>query len=346
MRRPEKIPFNKPFTTGKEIDYILQAINEYHHLSGNGSFTKKCQEWLKKAFSIPKALMTHSCTAALEMAGLLCDIQPGDEIILPSFTFVSTANAFVLRGAKPVFIDIRPDTLNIDETKIDQAVTGKTKAIVTVHYAGVACEMDTILDIASRHNLWVIEDAAQAFGSAYKSRHLGTIGHLGCLSFHETKNVICGEGGALLINDPDLIKRGNVIWEKGTNRVEFQKGKFDKYTWIDKGSSFLPSELPMAFLFAQLEQSDKILSKRRHLVILYRKQLADLEQQRIIRLPIHPDTCHTNGHLFYILLPDPSFQKPLIKYLKVRNIRGVFHYIPLHSSPAGKNMASITMIWL
>jgi dTDP-4-amino-4,6-dideoxygalactose transaminase len=330
-----KIPFNKPFIVGKEFEYIAMAINENGHLSGNGPFTKKCHAWLETRFSSQRALMTHSCTSALEMAALLCDIQPGDEVILPSFTFVSTANAFVLRGATPVFIDIRKDTLNMDETKIEAAITKKTRAIIPVHYAGVACEMDAILDIATRHNLWVIEDAAQSFNSTYKNRYLGTIGHLGCLSFHETKNIISGEGGALLVNDESFTRRAEIIWEKGTNRTAFQKGEVDKYTWVDIGSSYLPGELTTAFLYAQFEQSEKIITKRCRLFDLYKECLRSLEKKGDVQLPFQPDSCRINGHIFYILLSKESHQSRLIQYLKNSNISGVFHYIPLHSSPAG-----------
>lgn len=336
MKMFGKIPFNKPFIAGKELEYIAMAINENGHLSGNGPFTKKCQSWLEKRFLSPKALMTHSCTAALEMAVLLSDIQPGDEVILPSFTFVSTANAFVLRGAVPVFIDIRNDTLNMDETKIEAAVTQKTRAIVPVHYAGVACEMDAILEISGRFKLWVIEDAAQSFNSTYKNRYLGTIGHLGCLSFHETKNIISGEGGAILVNDESLVRRAEIVWEKGTNRTAFQKGQVDKYTWVDIGSSYLPSELMTAFLYAQFELSEKIISHRCRLFDLYMNQLADLEKRGVLQLPFQPDQCRTNGHIFYILLSEEHCQERLIQYLKDNNVFSVFHYIPLHTSPAGK----------
>lgn len=331
----KKIPFNKPFIVGNELEYIAEAINMNGHLSGNGPFTDECQKWLENHFSCKKALLTHSCTGALEMASLICNIQPGDEIILPSFTFVSTANAFVLRGATPVFIDIRNDTLNMDETKIEQAITGHTKAIVPVHYAGVSCEMDEIMEIAKTHDLWVIEDAAQSFNSQYKGRHLGTIGDLGCLSFHETKNVISGEGGALYINQEQLINRAQIIWEKGTNRVDFQNGCVDKYTWIDMGSSYLPGELTSAFLYSQLEHSKKIIAKRLRLFGIYYKELEELEQKNILKRPFHPEHCTTNGHLFYILLSDASHQKPLIRFLKEHQITSVFHYIPLHDSPAG-----------
>jgi dTDP-4-amino-4,6-dideoxygalactose transaminase len=289
MDLPGKIPFNKPFIAGKELEYIARAINENGHLSGNGPFTGKCQDWLERRFSSPKALMTHSCTAALEMAALLCDIRPGDEVILPSFTFVSTANAFVLRGAAPVFVDIRKDTLNIDEKGIEDAVTQKTRAIVPVHYAGVACEMDTILDIAGRRNLWVVEDAAQAFNSTYKNRYLGTLGHFGCLSFHETKNIISGEGGAILLNDESLVRRAGIIWEKGTNRTEFQKGQVDKYTWVDIGSSFLPSELTAAFLYAQFELSEKIIARRCRLFDLYMDHLSVFRTEGL-------SSCRFNRH--------------------------------------------------
>lgn len=335
LNDPGRLPFNKPFIVGRELEYIKQAINENGHLAGNGSFTKKCQAWLETHFLVPKVLMTNSCTAALEMAAVLCDIQPGDEVVMPSFTFVSTANAFVLRGAKPVFVDIRPDTLNMDEAKVESAITNKTKAIVPVHYAGVPCEMDTILAIAQTHGLIVVEDAAQAFNSKYKGNYTGTLGHLGCLSFHETKNIISGEGGALFVNHEPFSKRSEIIWEKGTNRLDFEQGEVDKYTWVDIGSSYLPGELTTAFLYSQLELSKKIIAKRCRLFSVYEEQLSELEKQQKLRLPFKPKSCDTNGHIFYVILPDQSLRTQLIRFLDENSVAGVFHYIPLHSSPAG-----------
>lgn len=331
------IPFNKPFIVGKELFYIAQAVIENRQIAGDGPFTKKCQTWLEENLGCRKALLTHSCTAALEMATMLCDISPGDEIIMPSYTFVSTANAFVLRGGVPVFVDIRPDTLNIDETRIEAAITPKTKAIVPVHYAGNPCAMDEIMDIAARHGLFVIEDAAQALLSNYKERHLSTIGDFGAISFHETKNIISGEGGALMINREKYIERAEFIWEKGTNRKQFFRGEVDKYTWMDIGSSYLPGELTAAFLYAQLEQANKINSRRAQIFNLYYELLRPLEDQNLIRLPaIDPAVGSHNGHLFYIITNTPETRTRLIQHLKDRGVFTIFHYIPLHSSPAGK----------
>lgn len=331
---PEKIPFNKPHVTGKEFEYIQEAITN-GHLSGNGQFTKKCQAWLESQIGCKKALLTHSCTAGLEMAAILADIQPGDEIIMPSHTFVSTANAFVLRGGVPVFVDIRPDTLNIDENKIEAAITPKTKAIVPVHYAGVGCEMEPIMDISQRYNLLVIEDAAQGIMSTYKGKPLGSIGHLAAVSFHETKNVICGEGGALLVNKSEFVERAEIIWEKGTNRSQFFRGQVDKYTWSDIGSSYLPSEINAAFLFAQLEVVDKITQKRLEIWEQYHQAFTRLEAQGKVRRPIIPDECRHNAHMYYLLLPSLEIRTLLIEKLKIFGINTVFHYVPLHSSPAG-----------
>ena len=333
-----KIPFNKPFIVGKELYYIAQAV-ESGHLAGDGRFTKKCNAWLEEHFGARKALLTHSCTAALEMAAILCDIQPGDEVIVPSFTFVSTVNAFVLRGGVPVFVDIRPDTLNLDENLIEATITPKTKVIVPVHYAGVGCNMDVIMDIARRHNLLVVEDAAQGVCATYKDRYLGTIGHLGCFSFHETKNFICGEGGALLINDERFCDRAEIIREKGTNRSQFFRGMVDKYTWVDIGSSYLPSEIVAAFLFAQLEESSKITEKRLAIWNQYHTLLEPLEQQGFLQRPIDsPETAGHNAHMYHILLPDLDTRTRLIQYLKTQQITAVFHYIPLHTSPMGKKL--------
>ena len=330
------IPFNKPFTIGNELAYIADAVAR-GHLSGDGHYTRGCHRWLEERLGARCALLTHSCTAALEMAAILCDIKLGDEVIMPSYTFVSTANAFVLRGGVPVFVDIRLDTLNLDETLVAAAITPKTRAIVPVHYAGVPCDMDAIMDIARRHGLLVVEDAAQAMLSDYKGRRPGAIGHLGCLSFHETKNVISGEGGALLINDPALVERAEIIREKGTNRSQFFRGEIDKYTWVDVGSSYLPSELVGAFLYAQLERADQINAKRLQLCAAYREGLADLEHSGALALP-QPDPEGTagNGHLFYILLKAPEIRAALIAHLKAQGIHAVFHYVPLHSSPAGQ----------
>jgi dTDP-4-amino-4,6-dideoxygalactose transaminase len=328
------IPYNKPFIVGKELYNIAQAVIE-SHLSGDGPFTKLCHQWLEDHLKCQKALLTHSCTAALEMAAILCEIQPGDEVIMPSFTFVSTANAFVLRGAVPVFIDIRPDTLNIDESKISRAITPKTKAIVPVHYAGIPCAMGKILEIANQKKLWVIEDAAQALLSKYKDQNLGTIGHLGCLSFHETKNIISGEGGALLVNDERFIDRAEIIREKGTNRNHFLKGDVDKYTWVDIGSSFLPSELVGAFLYAQFEMAEKIISVRCKIFKRYYQLLKPFEERGIIRLPYIEELNVCNGHIFYIILRSNDERTRLIDFLKKFSIYAIFHYIPLHTSPAG-----------
>lgn len=330
-----KIPFNKPFMTGKELYYIAEAHFNMV-LAGDGPFTKKCHTWLEQETGAQKALLTHSCTAALEMAAILADIQPGDEVIMPSYTFVSTANAFVLRGGVPVFVDIRPDTLNIDETKIEAAITPKTKAIVPVHYAGVGCEMDVIMEIAERHNLLVIEDAAQGVFAKYKGKALGTIGHMGCYSFHETKNVISGEGGALLINDNRFLERAEVIREKGTNRSQFFRGQIDKYTWMDIGSSYLPGEVIAAFLWAQLEEAECITSKRLRIWDKYYTELANIEGQGFLKRPIIPAHCQHNAHMFYVLLESLEARTNLINHLRDQAIYPVFHYVPLHSSPAGK----------
>ena len=329
-----KIPFNKPFIAGKELYYIAQSVVN-SHLSGDGPFTTRCHDWLESKLGCRKALLTHSCTAALEIAAMVCNIRAGDEIIMPSFTFVSTANAFVLRGGVPVFIDIREDTLNIDEKLIDDAITTKTKAIVPVHYAGVACAMDEIMSIAQDNELFVIEDAAQALLSSYKEKYLGTIGHLGCLSFHETKNIISGEGGALLINDECFIDRAEIIREKGTNRSSFFRGEVDKYTWVDIGSSYLPSELVGAFLIAQFEHAEEIVKRRSSIVERYHEMLKPLEKDGFIRLPYAQDNSIGNGHMYYIITNSLDERTKLIEFLSKKNIHSVFHYVPLHSSPAG-----------
>ena len=330
----DPIPFNKPYIVGKELWNIARAV-QMGKLAGDGYFTKECNRWLEEHFQAKKALLTHSCTAALEIAAILCDIKPGDEFIVPSYTFVSTVNAFVLRGGIPVFVDIRPDTLNIDETQIEAAITPKTKVIVPVHYAGVGCNMDVIMDIAERHNLLVVEDAAQGVCATWKSRYLGTIGHLGCYSFHETKNFISGEGGALVINDERFFERAEIIREKGTNRSQFFRGMVDKYTWVDIGSSYLPSEMIAAFLSAQLEESDRITEKRLAIWNQYHRLLEPLETAGLIRRPVIPAECAHNGHMYYILLKDLATRTALIEYLKERDIHPVFHYVPLHSAPKG-----------
>ena len=335
------IPFNKPYMTGKELFYIAEAhFNSM--LAGDGPFTKKCHAWLEQKMGANKALLTHSCTAALEMAAILADIQPGDEVIMPSYTFVSTANAFVLRGGVPVFVDIRPDTLNIDETLIEVAITSRTKAIVPVHYAGVACEMDVIMDVANRHNLLVIEDAAQGIMSNYKGRALGTIGHLGCYSFHETKNIISGEGGALLINDKRFIERAEIVREKGTNRSSFFRGQVDKYTWVDVGSSYLPGEIIAAFLYAQIEEAEAITQERLRIWQRYHDVLASLEASEMLRRPVIPEDCQHNAHMYYILLESLEKRTQLISELKKQEVNAVFHYVPLHSSPAGQKYGRVS----
>jgi len=331
-----KIPFNKPFTIAAELENIAAAVRE-GHLAGDGRFTRQCHQWLEQNLGAKRALLTHSCTAALEMAAILCGLEPGDEVIMPSFTFVSTANAFVLRGAVPVFVDIRPDTLNLDEKLVAQAITPRTRAIVPVHYAGVACEMDALMALAGSRDLVVVEDAAQGILAEYKGRKLGAIGHLGCLSFHETKNVISGEGGALLVNDERYLERAEIIREKGTNRAQFFRGEVDKYTWVDIGSSFLPSELVGAFLWAQLEHAGGINARRMKLCAAYRAGLDALARRGVLALPQpEPPGVKGNGHLFYILLKDLATRSALIAYLKARGIHSVFHYVPLHFSPAGR----------
>jgi len=329
------IPFNKPYLTGSEINYISEA-HAIGQLSGDGVFTKKCSEWLQTNLFCKKALLTHSCTAALEMAAILADIQNGDEIIMPSFTFVSTPNAFVIRGGVPVFIDIRTDTLNIDENLIESAITNKTKAIVIVHYAGVACEMDKIMEIAKKYNLIVIEDAAQGLMSTYKGKALGTIGDFGCISFHETKNIISGEGGALLINNTKYSERAEIIREKGTNRSQYFRGQVDKYSWVDIGSSYLPGEIIAAFLWAQLQESRIITDMRLNIWAKYSSILAELKEKNRIVVPTIPDSCEHNGHMYYLLLNDLADRTIFIQKMKDAGVQCVFHYIPLHNSVAGK----------
>lgn len=335
------IPFNKPPYTGNEDQYVLQAMRS-DKMSGDGPFSKLCQNWFEKNLPCNKALLTPSCTAALEMAAILVDIQPGDEVIMPSYTFVSTANAFVLRGAKIVFVDIRPDTMNIDESKIESAITHKTKAIVPVHYAGVGCEMDIIMDIAQRHNLYVIEDAAQGMMSTYKGKALGTIGHLGTYSFHETKNYTSGgEGGLLIINDNQFKERAEIIREKGTNRSQFFRGMVDKYSWVDIGSSYLPSDIQAAYLWGQLEKVEEINNNRLETWSYYYQQLKEIASKGYIELPTIPNLCKHNAHMFYIKVSDIETRSQLIEHLKDNGIFAVFHYIPLHDSIAGKELGRL-----
>jgi dTDP-4-amino-4,6-dideoxygalactose transaminase len=328
------IPFNRPFVTGAEVGYIQDAVRR-GHLSGDGFYTEQCSKMLSGITGATATLLTTSCTHALEMSALLLDLQPGDEVVLPSFTFVSTVNAFVLRGARPVFVDIRPDTLNIDERLVEAAITPRTKAVVVVHYAGVACEMDTICDVAARHGIAVIEDAAHALGAGYRGRPLGSIGVLGTLSFHETKNLHCGEGGALLVNDPSLLERAEIMREKGTNRSQFFRGQVDKYTWVGVGSSYLPSDLLAAFLFAQLEGYDEIQRARMAVWQAYAERLAGWAEERGYRLPYVPEHCTHPAHLFYVLLRDLDERQAFIRHLHAHGVKVVFHYVPLHNSPQG-----------
>ncbi len=347
MRKPKEksnsnsiVPFNKPFIVGDEIDYISKSITENCQLSGNGPYTKKCHNWLENELGTYKAFMTHSCTAALEMAAMVLNIQPGDEIIMPSYTFVSTANAFVLRGGVPVFVDISPHDLNINSELIERAVTTKTKAIVPVHYGGVPCDMDRILQISEKYKLYVIEDAAQAMLTMHKNKPLGSIGHFGCLSFHETKNIISGEGGAVLVNDKQFLERARVVWEKGTNRTAFLNGEVDKYTWQDIGSSFYPSDLVSAFLFGQLENAQKIIEDRRKTYQRYCERLDTLKDK--IKLPDGRNLEESNGHLFYVLASSKDERDALINHMKGNGIHAIFHFVPLHSSPAGKKYCKVS----
>jgi len=329
------IPFNIPPCVGKELEYVKEAIEKNHKICGDGFFTKKCSEWMEKRFNVEKVLLTTSCTHATEMTAILTDIKEGDEVIAPSFTFVSTVNPFVLRGAKIVFIDINPKTMNMDENLIEDAITEKTKAILPVHYAGVACNMDRIMEIAKKHNLIVIEDAAQGVMSEYKGKPLGTIGEYGCFSFHETKNYSMGEGGALLINNKENVEKAEIIREKGTNRSRFFRGQVDKYTWVDKGSSYLPSELNAAYLYAQLENADLIYNDRMNTWNKYKELLQELADKNLIELQYIPEDCKHNAHMFYIKCKDLDERTSLIDFLKENNINAVFHYIPLHSAEAG-----------
>jgi dTDP-4-amino-4,6-dideoxygalactose transaminase len=330
-----KIPFNRPYASGNEFQFIKEAVAQ-SHISGDGTFTHKCHAFLERELGVRKALLTTSCTHALEMAALLLDIQPGDEVILPSFTFVSTANAFVLRGATPIFADIRQDTLNLDETSLEKLITQRTRAIVAVHYAGVGCEMDAISEVAARHSLAVIEDNAHGLFGEYKGRRLGSFGCLATQSFHETKNFSCGEGGALLINDPKYIERAEIIREKGTNRSRFFRGQVDKYTWVDMGSSYLPSEILSAFLYAQFEARDTIQSIRKRIWLYYFENLRDWAQKRGVKLPFVPSHCEQPYHMFYLILPSLQARQELIDHLGARGINSVFHYLPLHLSPMGR----------
>lgn len=328
------IPFNVPLYIGTELNYVKQAL-ENHKICGDGPFTKRCNVWMEKQFHAKKVLLTTSGSTALDMAALMCDIKPGDEVILPSYTFSSTANSFVLAGATLVFVDIRPDTMNIDEKKIEAAITDRTRVIVPVHYAGVACEMDTIMDIAKKYNLKVVEDAAQGVMSKYKGQSLGTIGDFGCYSFHETKNYSMGEGGAIVINDEKFIEKAEILREKGTNRAKFFRGQVDKYTWIDFGGSYLPSEMNAAYLYAQLEHADEINENRLHIWDTYRKGLAPLANAGKIEIPYVPSDCVHNAHMFYIKCKDLNERTRFIKKMKELDIGCVFHYVPLHSAPAG-----------
>lgn len=329
------IPFNIPPYVGTELDYVKQAVDN-KKICGDGPFTKKCHQWLETAFGCQKSLLTTSGTTALEMAAILCDLKPGDEVILPSFTFSTTATAFVLVGAKLVFVDVRPDTMNIDETKIEAAITDKTRVIVPVHYAGVACDMDTIMEIARKHNLLVVEDAAQGVMASYKGKPLGTIGDMGCYSFHETKNYSMGEGGALMINDPKYNERAEIIREKGTNRARFFRGQVDKYTWVDYGSSYLPSDMNAAYLWGELEVAAKINNNRLSTWASYHDAFSELESDHLVELPTIPEACKHNAHMFYIKLKNLEQRTDFISFLKSKGIQASFHYVPLHSSPAGE----------
>jgi len=336
----KKLPFNRPYISGREL-YNIANAHLSGHLSGDGQYTKLCHAWLERYTRSAKALLTHSCTAALEMAALLLKIQPGDEVIMPSFTFVSTANAFVLRGAVPVFVDIREDTLNLDERLIESAITEHTRAVVPVHYAGVACEMDSIMAVAHKRQIKVVEDAAQGVMASYKGRALGSIGDLGAYSFHETKNVISGEGGALLVNEPLLVQRAEIIREKGTDRSRFFRGEVDKYTWQEVGSSFLPGELIAAFLWAQLDEAERITEERLACWELYHELLEPLEKEGLLRRPVVPADCQHNAHMYYVLLDSAASREQLLDDLKRQGIGAVFHYVPLHASPAGERYGRV-----
>lgn len=329
------VDFNQPLPVGKELEYIAEALQS-GHISGDGPFTKRCHTFLEQALGVPKVLLTTSCTHALDMAAILLDIQPGDEVIIPDFTFVSTVNAFVLRGARPVFVDIRPDTLNLDESCVEAAITSRTRAIVPVHYAGVGCEMDVIMDLAGRHDLKVVEDNAHGLFGKYKGKYLGTFGNLAAQSFHETKNFSSGEGGALLINDPQLVERAEIIREKGTNRSRFFRGQVDKYTWVDIGSSYLPSDILAAYLLAQLEQRERIQSHRENVWKTYEAGLRSWAAEKDVQLPVVPAQCVQSYHMFYLLMPSLELRQGLITHLRERGIHSVFHYLPLHLSDMGR----------
>ena len=331
-----RISFNRPPFVGKETEYIKEAVEKNGMICGDGPFTKKCSQWMKERFQTKNVLLTTSCTHALEMAAFLADIQPGDEVIMPSYTFVSTADAFVLRGATCVFVDIRPDTMNIDETKIEEAITEKTKAIVPVHYAGVSCAMDEIMAIAKKYNLKVVEDAAQGVNAFYKGKALGTIGDFGCYSFHETKNYSMGEGGAILFQDDRYLEPAEILREKGTNRSQYFRGQIDKYTWVGFGSSYLPSDMNAAYLWAQLEEADKINDKRLSIWNFYHEELKELEDKGVLERPYIPEYATHNAHMYYIKVKDLRVRTKLLAYLKERGILSVFHYVPLHSATAGK----------
>ena len=330
-----KVDFNKPYVAKKELAYLKGAIKS-DHISGDGEYTKKCHQYLENALGVKKALLTTSCTHALDMSAILLNLKPGDEVILPSFTFVSTVNAFILRGAKPVFADIRPDTLNIDEAKIESLINEHTKAIYVVHYAGVGCEMDRILEIAQKHHLFVVEDNAHGLFGKYRGKFLGTFGCMATQSFHETKNISCGEGGALLINDPAFIERAEIIREKGTNRSRFFRGQVDKYTWVDLGSSYLPSDILASILLSQFEEAQEIQRKRKQIWLNYQEGLADWARSNNVQLPFIPDHCEQSYHMFYLLLPSLEHRQDFISYLKNQKINAVFHYVPLHTSDMGK----------
>lgn len=332
-----EIPFNKPSIVGKELEYIAQAVS-LGNIGADGHFTRRCAEFLESRFHVGKALMTPSCTAALEMAAILCELQPGDEVVMPSFTFVSTANAVVRMGARPVFVDIRPDTLNLDERLIEAAFSPRTRAIFPVHYAGVACEMDAILELARDRKLLVVEDAAQGVNAYYRQRPLGSLGQLATYSFHETKNFVCGEGGALCVNCPELVERAHIIRDKGTNRQKFFRGDVDKYSWVDVGGSYVPSEIVCAFLLAQLEAMDDITRRREAIFEHYDRQLRPLQQQGLLRVPYAPDHCRTNCHIYYLVLPSQELRDGLIRCLREQAIHAVFHYVPLHASPMGQKL--------
>jgi dTDP-4-amino-4,6-dideoxygalactose transaminase len=332
---PAKIPFNRPYATGDEFGFIQQAIDNLH-LSGNGPFTERCSAWMQQRLGCERALLTFSCTSALEMATLLAGIGPGDEVVVPSFTFPTTASAVALRGAVPVFVDIRPDTLNLDERLVEAAITPRTRALLPVHYAGVACSLDALAAIAEKHGLVMIEDAAQGFSATYRERPLGTVGDLGTLSFHETKNLTCGEGGALLVNRADWVARAEILQEKGTNRSQFLRGQVDKYTWVDLGSSFLTSEINAAFLWAQIQHAEKILARRMAIWSAYHERLAPLQEDGLLRCPQVPAECAHNAHMYYLLLEDRARRDALIDALAAQNIHALFHYVPLHSSVAGR----------